>query len=143
MVSQLLGAVTFGGKRLVKFLFPLLLVLFTGPASAFSALYAFGDSLTDTGNVYLAAPGVPLAPYYNGRFSNGPLWVEGLANNLGLSINPSVGGGTNYAFGGAVTGPTLASTFPTLTHAGRACMLHLWMSRCGRPECALRRVGRR
>ena len=116
MVSYIFGAATFGSKRLLKFLLPLLLVVFAGPASAFSALYAFGDSLTDTGNVFALTAGAnPGSPYFNGRFSNGPVWIETLASNLGLSINPSLLGGTNYAFGGAVTGPTLTSATPTLT----------------------------
>lgn len=71
-------------------------------ASSFDNLYVFGDSLSDTGNVYALTGGhTPPAPYYHGRFSNGPVWVESLANHLGLSVDPSLNGGTNYAFGGA------------------------------------------
>ena len=47
-------------------------------ASAYDALYAFGDSLTDTGN----SPAPPGTNYYNGRFSNGPLWVEYMSTNV-------------------------------------------------------------
>ncbi|KAJ3064885.1 hypothetical protein HDU98_011754 [Podochytrium sp. JEL0797] len=36
---------------------------------------SFGDSLSDNGNLF-AAYGVPPAPYWQGRFSNGPVWVE-------------------------------------------------------------------
>lgn len=86
------------------------LLAWTAPAQAgpFGALYAFGDSLSDTGNVYASTLGlVPAAPYAGGRFSNGPVWVEGLAAGLGLGpLAPSVLGGTNYAFGGAQTGTT-------------------------------------
>ncbi len=39
------------------------------------------------------------------RFSNGPVWVEGLASGLGLSVDPFLAGGTNFAVGGARTGP--------------------------------------
>lgn len=40
----------------------------------YNALYAFGDSLTDTGR----EPAEPLL-HYEGRWSNGPLWVEYLS----------------------------------------------------------------
>lgn len=48
-------------------------------AAAFDAIYAFGDSLTDTGN----EPAEPLA-HYDGRWSNGPLWVEYLSQRFGF-----------------------------------------------------------
>jgi hypothetical protein len=41
-------------------------------ASAYDALYEFGDSLSDVGNIFTATKGVaPGAPYPNGRFSSG------------------------------------------------------------------------
>jgi outer membrane lipase/esterase len=103
--------------RAVSFVGALFVALFSVQASAYSAMYVFGDSLSDTGNVYAATAGtVPAAPYAPGRFSNGPVWVETLSANLGLgAVNPSSLGGKNYAWGGAVTGPALTSTFPTLT----------------------------
>ena len=73
-----------------------------GSASAYSNMYVFGDSLSDSGNVYtLTGGGYPPAPYFNGRFSNGPTYAENLASSLGFSAAPSLAGGTNYAFGGA------------------------------------------
>jgi outer membrane lipase/esterase len=88
------------------------------PASAqkpaYSALYAFGDSAVDVGNAYMATGGqVAAPPYYPGRFSNGPIWVEHLAGSLGLKITPSLGGGTDYAVGGAEVTATVP--FGTLT----------------------------
>jgi phospholipase/lecithinase/hemolysin len=74
-------------------------------AETYSQLYVFGDSLSDTGNVFKATGGlIPPAQlgYYDGRFSNGLNWVEYLAQDLGLNPNPN----TNYAFGGATTGST-------------------------------------
>ena len=69
-----------------------------------SQIVAFGDSLIDTGNVF-AATGQPPAPYFDGRFSNGPIWVEYLAGRLGIAApTPSLSGGTDYAWGGAETG---------------------------------------
>ena len=88
-----------------------LVTLVSLPATAgpFTGLYIFGDSLSDTGNLSIATGGAqPPAgqPYFNGRFSNGPVWVETLAAGLGLSSNvlPSLAGGNNYAFAGARTG---------------------------------------
>lgn len=62
------------------------------PAAAASpppvtALVVLGDSLSDSGNA--------------GRFSNGPVWVEHLAEKLGLELRPAVAGGSNFAVGGA------------------------------------------
>jgi len=76
-------------------------------AGPYSQMFVFGDSLSDTGNVFLASGGAqPPAgqPYFNGRFSDGPVWVESLAAGLGLAAVPSLAGGTNFAFAGARTG---------------------------------------
>ncbi len=73
-------------------------------AAPFSQIVVFGDSLTDTGNSYLAAGLPPSPPYYDGRFSNGPLWIEHLAAGLGLPVTPFLAGGTNFAVAGARTG---------------------------------------
>jgi phospholipase/lecithinase/hemolysin len=83
------------------------LSFFSNAATAYTSLYAFGDSLTDSGNVYAATGGtLPDNPLnYPGRFGNGPTWVEKLAtDHLGISaITPSLAGGTNHAWGGAWT----------------------------------------
>jgi phospholipase/lecithinase/hemolysin len=79
------------------------------PAGGFSAVYAFGDSLSDAGNASIGTLGtVPVAGVYSsGRFSNGNVWVQDLAQNLGLpAVKPSLAGGTDYAYGGAETGAT-------------------------------------
>jgi phospholipase/lecithinase/hemolysin len=75
-------------------------------ALPFKGVLAFGDSLTDTGNLFATTgdtfPASP--PYFNGHFSDGPVWVERLAANLGLPAPiPSLLGGTNNAWGGAET----------------------------------------
>jgi len=91
-------------------------------AAAFDAIYAFGDSLSDAGNIYTLSGGVsPGAPYVNGEFSNGPVWVQDLATDLGLGpLSPSLAGGTDYAYGTAETGATPVHTANTfdLTGAG-------------------------
>ncbi|MBV8232201.1 MAG: hypothetical protein JO329_19640, partial [Planctomycetaceae bacterium] len=75
-------------------------------AGQFTQLVAFGDSLTDVGNVYHITNGTfPVSPPYDqGRFSDGPVWVEELASRMGLPAPlPSSEGGTDFAFGGAET----------------------------------------
>lgn len=98
-------------------------------AVPFSRLFVLGDSLSDSGNVFLATGGaistppfapIPSLPYAGGRFSNGPVWVEDLAGMLGLRAAPSLAGGTNYAFGGARTGPLTAGPSPSLLAQGAA-----------------------
>ncbi|MBK7674016.1 MAG: SGNH/GDSL hydrolase family protein [Candidatus Accumulibacter sp.] len=69
--------------------------------ASYSQVVFFGDSLSDTGNLYQAS-GVPVSPpYYQGGFSNGPLWTTTLAGYLGGSAVNSFAGGTNYAWAGA------------------------------------------
>ena len=82
----------------------------TPAGAAFDGLYVFGDSLSDVGNVQTVTSGLaPLVaptpgPYYfNGRYSNGPNFVESLSERLGLGpVRPSVLGGNDYAYGGAL-----------------------------------------
>lgn len=75
-------------------------------AASFAQLISFGDSLSDTGNVSNATLGFsPGSNYFNGRFSNGPLWVEALAGSLSVAApTPSRTDGLNYAHGGTKTG---------------------------------------
>jgi phospholipase/lecithinase/hemolysin len=82
------------------------------PGAPYTALYAFGDSLTDTGNVSLATFGLlPAAPYADRSFSNGPVWAQDLAQSLRLPpLHPSLAGGTDFAYGGAETGQTPGHT---------------------------------
>ena len=66
--------------------------------SSIDAIVAFGDSLSDNGNLYRLDGGTaPPAPYWNGRYSNGPVAVENMASDLHLGLQ-------DYAFGGAQTG---------------------------------------
>lgn len=81
---------------------------------AYSNVYVFGDSLLDVGNVYIATSGAtpPSPPYYNGRFSNGPLAIDLFAANYGVTLAPSVLGGTDYAWGGARAASTSDTSVP-------------------------------
>jgi len=89
--------------------------IFLALASFFPAqadIYAFGDSLTDVGNIFTATGGAtPAAPYVNGQFTNGNVWVQDLASDLGLApLTPSLLGGTDYAYGTAESGVTAFNT---------------------------------
>ena len=97
------------------------------PASAFalpySALYIFGDSLSDSGNVATITNGAQPGPgtaYTQRRFTNEFNYADGLAAQLGLSATPSLLGGTNFAFGGARTNnhPDLGPAFGVLGQVG-------------------------
>ncbi|WP_312063339.1 autotransporter domain-containing protein [Brevundimonas sp.] len=73
-------------------------------AQSYNRLVVFGDSLSDNGNLYLATGGTtPTSPpYYQGRFSSGPVFTERLGFNAANFMGP-VSGSINYAFGGART----------------------------------------
>ncbi|MDB9445782.1 SGNH/GDSL hydrolase family protein, partial [Anabaena sp. CS-542/02] len=67
----------------------------------FKNLVIFGDSLSDTGKLYTATGNLfPPSPNYQGRFSNGLIWVDYLAGELEFAPETV----KNFAFGGATTG---------------------------------------
>jgi outer membrane lipase/esterase len=80
-------------------------------AQQFSSLTIFGDSLSDTGNIAKIVPasvlaaipagtaGVPIPPYYDFRFSNGPIYADTLGAKLGIATAT-----TDFAVGGAYSG---------------------------------------
>lgn len=82
-------------------------------AAAIDKIVVFGDSMSDNGNIFslttLAHKTIPLIPiipkdppYYQGRFSNGPVWVDNLAQAMNV---PEL----NYAYGGSWAEPILDS----------------------------------
>ena len=93
-------------------------------ADSFTGLNIFGDSLVDSGNLFstsdalfspLGLPAIPPSPPYDQKNSNGPIWVENLADALGLSptlvsdlvlnpiTTPPPTQGINFAFAGALS----------------------------------------
>ena len=104
-------------NRLASFVV-LLTFLLTGAhvwATPFSSVYAFGDSLSDAGgspsavlSIYKLLSGNcdpfhPCPPYFEGRYSNGPVSAEHLAN----AVLPGGATSTNFydfAVSGATTG---------------------------------------
>lgn len=113
----------------------ILVGLLSGPASAqscYSGLVAFGDSLTDTGNLYETF-GFPLPPYAPGRISDGDVWIDGFATSLGLSSLNSASGGNNYAWANARTGPA-GTVLPPLTLLDQAATYLSNMSGVADPD---------
>ncbi|MEO1430180.1 MAG: SGNH/GDSL hydrolase family protein [Cyanobacteria bacterium J06632_19] len=88
-------------------------------ASNFSQFYVFGDSLSDTGNIFTATGGLenpetaipPSPPYSQGRFSDGDIWVDFVGDEIGLTpttfIPPQTNistDGVNFSIGGSSSG---------------------------------------
>ena len=93
-----------------KWLIVCLCVFLLFPLSVFGATFdtivVFGDSLSDNGNIYALTGNTSPDPteYYQGRFSNGEVWVEYLADTGFFDCTL-----VDKAQGGAETG---AGTFP-------------------------------
>ena len=100
-------------------------------ASPYTSLVVFGDSLSDNGNnaliigtrpnqVITGNTYVPKFPYASGVYSNGPVWASDAALQLGVTLAPSIAGGTDFAYGGATTGPAVSGfPFSLLTQANQ------------------------
>ncbi|MDB5774844.1 MAG: putative exosortase interaction protein [Herbaspirillum sp.] len=86
----------------------------TAASSPYSSIYVFGDSNVDNGR-RLALEGKPLAPYYEGRHSNGPVSIEVMAADLGLNTPAGL---IDYAVGGALTGYGNVDTSPLVAQTG-------------------------
>ena len=91
-------------------------------SALFDEIIIFGASMSDTGNAFILTNGeFGGPPNFGGRISNGPVWVEFLAENLGFGTpteddpvpgNSEADGadkGTNYAVGGAASGDRTSS----------------------------------
>ncbi|CAO3588359.1 unnamed protein product [Absidia cylindrospora] len=64
----------------------------------YDRIIAFADSYTDNGNDYRHSMSPPSPPYWKGRFSNGPTWLEQVADELGDRVKV-----INHGHGGATT----------------------------------------
>ena len=119
-------------RRLVGFAAGVACVIMSAGAQAFSNLYVFGDSLLDSGNNALVLQAafppdglvtpvpisgntfIPEFPYASGHYTNDNVWAQSFAQALGLQANPSLAGGTDFAFGGARTSGG-SSPLPTVS----------------------------
>lgn len=103
--------------KIKKNIFTLLLITFfysalpaLGSSHNFSKIFIFGDSLSDNGSINKKAVEqsgytgfTPVTPYFNGRFTNGKVWIEQLSERLNIPDNLVF----NYAYGGAeILAPT-------------------------------------
>jgi phospholipase/lecithinase/hemolysin len=96
-------------KRLVFLILACASLAFRPPTAygsflGFQNLVVFGDSLSDNGNTF-SSVGLPEAPYYDGRWTNGPNWVDYFSQFAGI---PDVSAflrnrGTNFAVGGSTS----------------------------------------
>jgi outer membrane lipase/esterase len=80
------------------------LVLFAATAAEavpvhYTSAWFFGDSLSDPGNLFKLTDGArpQSPPYFEGRFSNGPVWAEA----VGAKFADKGLGTRNFAYGGA------------------------------------------
>ena len=97
-----------------------LLLTTTAIAGPYTDLYVFGDSLSDVGNDDFYTAGIfPGPTYFDGRFTNGPVYSELLAEGLGVGpltrsgrLLASIFGpdGNGFAYGGALTSGTPIGT---------------------------------
>jgi phospholipase/lecithinase/hemolysin len=127
--------------RKLVFFFSLVIILARLPSayaldlSKFEHLVVFGDSLSDNGNSFFLFK-QPQPPYYNGRWSNGPVWVDyfpRVAKSFGVDISPATAflqdgqtdNATNFAIGGATSGK--GNTFIT-TPAGLQFEINTYLS---------------
>lgn len=134
-----------GEERIVntglrKSLITLLLLLpFSVHGSVISSLLVFGDSLSDSGNAGILTGGVttptpisgntfiPDFPYDRGllppALSNGPIWIEQFAAELGLPLTPSLAGGNDFAVGGSRMGSAGGNPFTSVSDSVAAFVM--------------------
>ena len=82
----------------------LFLLMGTAFAAPINKIVVFGDSLSDTGNLYeYMRHQLPMSPpYHEGRFTDGPVWIEHVLKHY-FPVNPK-SYLLNYAFGGSGVG---------------------------------------
>lgn len=86
-----------GAKNSFLSLYSLPLVYDNNPGNnSIKRMVIFGDSMSDTGNLKTWLRVFPKTPYFAGRFSNGPIWVD----YFGLHSNISI---QNWALGGLIS----------------------------------------
>ena len=82
-------------------------------------MVVFGDSFSDVGNIHDASNGTqPGVWSYNGRYSDGRVWHEYIAQFFELpKLAPSSQEGFGYAWGGATTDNDYIDAFSSYLNA--------------------------
>lgn len=91
------------------------------------SLVVFGDSLSDTGIVFRATGGMypPRSTYFNGRYSNGRVWVEYLGARLAIPASRI----ENFACGGATSSSGFTNMIPGLLAQVQSYLQsHSWLN---------------
>lgn len=116
--SSILLATTIGGAALS--------LAVCAHAQEYGRLVVFGDSISDNGNLFRATKGAfpPSPPYFQGRVSNGPVWVE----LLGFGALQPFGAVTGNVGNAFATARTDLSTSPP----GLRAQLQAYLGRGGR-----------
>jgi len=100
-------------------------------AQQFTNMIVYGDSLSDGGRLFAITGGTqpPSPPYFQGRFSNGPVWTEMLPAKLGFTYSFA----TNFAVGGAESGTggpvgvaTQVNTLSAATPVNAGSLVVVW-----------------
>jgi thermolabile hemolysin len=100
--------------------------------SAPTKMIVFGASSADSGSAFALTGGAfPAPPYWQGRFSNGPNWVDQLATLLKVPVpGPFPLGGDNFAVAGAQTGAGFSNVCVGSTCApNMGLQIHYYLSR--------------
>jgi cholinesterase len=96
-------------QRLLSQIVLLTIVLLTMTAVAgagnYAAVIVYGDSFSDNGNLFRDI-GIPQPPYWDGRYSNGPVAAEDLAATLGAPLLDDAWGGATTGIGNFIDGGT-------------------------------------
>jgi thermolabile hemolysin len=119
-------------SSLPSFLLAIAGLLFTLAGARASQFVVFGDSLSDNGNTLVAA-GVPQPPYFEGRWTDGPNWVDYFTQFAQLPPATAFlqDHGTNFAVGGS-SSPFLAAQIAIYLaanggHANRDDIYAIWI----------------
>jgi outer membrane lipase/esterase len=85
----------------------------------FNSIAVFGDSFSDVGNIHHASNGTQPGIYsYNGRYSDGRVWIEYIQQFFNLPpLNASLDGGLDFAYGGATVDNAYINSFSTYLNA--------------------------
>ncbi len=95
-------------SQTVLLMLVLLAVTVLTGAGNFAAVIVYGDSFSDNGNLFRVI-GIPQPPYWDGRYSNGPVAIEDLAASMAAPLLDNAWGGATTGIGNYVDNGTTGS----------------------------------